>query len=162
VIEVWRLVRMRFCATTVAAFSGEGAALAGGRWNRKGTRVAYASWSRSLAILEILATIERAEAPTDYAFASASFAEEDVFQLPPLPPEWRRPARSGTTVEIGERFVAEGRALALAIPSVVVPQEFNYIINPLHARFGAIEIGKSLEPFAFDSRIFTLRTILPR
>jgi RES domain-containing protein len=154
VIEVWRLVRARFCSTTAAAFSGEGAALAGGRWNRKGTRVVYASCSRSLAILEILATIDRVDAPADYAFAAASVAEGDLAQLPSLPPDWRRPARSEATIEIGERFVAEGRALALAIPSVIVPQEFNYLINPLHARFSAITIRKSLEPFAFDARIF--------
>ncbi len=152
--EVWRLLRTRFCSTSAAAFSGEGAALAGGRWNRKGTRVIYASSSRSLAILEILATVERADAPADYAFALASFAEEDVIQLASLPPDWRRPARCEATIEIGERFVAEGRALALAIPSVIVPQEFNYLINPLHARFSAITIGNSLEPFAFDARIF--------
>jgi RES domain-containing protein len=154
VIEVWRLVRTRFCSTPTAAFAGEGAALAGGRWNRKGTRVVYASCSRSLAIVEILASIERAEAPDDYAFASASFAQEELAQLPSLPPEWRRPARCEATIEIGERFVAESRALALAIPSVIVPQEFNYLINPLHPRFSAIKIGKALEPFAFDSRIF--------
>ncbi len=114
----------------------------------------YASGSRSLAILEILATIERAEAPDDHAFSPASLAEEDVAQLPSLPPEWRRPARCEATIAIGERFLAEGRALALAIPSVIVPQEFNYLINPLHPRFSATKIGKALEPFAFDSRIF--------
>jgi len=154
VIEVWRLVRMRFCSMPAGAFTGDGAALAGGRWNRKGTRIVYASCSRALTIVEILATIERTEAPDDYAFTSASFAQEDVVQLPSLPPDWRRPARCEATIEIGERFVAEGRALALAIPSVIVPQEFNYLINPLHPRFSAIKIGKSLEPFAFDSRMF--------
>ena len=153
-IEVWRLVRTRFCSSPRSAFSGDGAAIAGGRWNRKGTPAAYASWSRSLAILEILATIERADAPTDYAFASASLTEEDVTQLPPLPARWRQPARSDATVGIGERFLAERTALAVAVPSAIVPQEFNYLINPLHPRFGAIRIGKSLEVFTFDSRIF--------
>jgi RES domain-containing protein len=154
VIEVWRLVRTRFCPSPPSAFSGNGAAIAGGRWNRKGTRATYASWSRSLAILEILATIERADAPTDYAFASASFAEEDVTRLPSLPPDWRRPARSDATVEIGQRFLAEGTTLAVAVPSVIVPQEFNYLINPSHPRFGVMRIAKSLEAFSFDSRIF--------
>lgn len=153
-IEVWRLVRTRFCPSPPSAFSGDGAAIAGGRWNRKGTPAAYASWSRSLAILEILATIERADAPTDYAFASASLAEEDVMRLPSLPQDWRRPARSDATVEIGERFLAEGTALAVAVPSAIVPQEFNYLINPLHPRFGAMRIAKSLETFTCDARIF--------
>jgi len=154
VIEVWRLVRRRFCPTPASAFSGDGAAIAGGRWNRRGTRAAYASWSRSLAILEILATIDRADAASDYAFASAMLHEADVENAPALPEGWRSPARSQITVEVGERFVAERVALALAVPSVIVPQERNYLINPLHPRFGTIEIGESFEPFPFDERIF--------
>jgi RES domain-containing protein len=154
VIEVWRLVRLQFCPTPAAAFSGEGAAVAGGRWNRKGTRVAYASWSRSLAILEILATVDRADAPLDYAFASAMLDENDIGRAPSLPSGWRGPARSEATVEVGEGFIAGGKALALAVPSVIVPQELNYMINPLHGKFNAIKLGPSLEPFAFDERIF--------
>jgi RES domain-containing protein len=154
-IEVWRLLRRSFCPTPVSAFTGEGAAIAGGRWNRKGTRVVYASSSRSLAILEILATIERVDVPTDYAFASATMEEADVARLPALPPDWRSAARSAATVEIGEQFVAEAITLALAVPSVIVPQEVNYVINPLHRRFAAIKIGKTLEPFAFGERIFS-------
>jgi RES domain-containing protein len=85
---------------------------------------------------------------------SASFGEEDVAPLPSLPPEWRRAARCEATIGIGERFVAEGLSPALAIPSAIVPQEANYLINPLHPRFSAMKIGKSVEPFAFDARIF--------
>jgi RES domain-containing protein len=155
VIEVWRLVRRSFCPAPASAFTGDGAAIAGGRWNRKGTRVAYASSSRSLAILEILATIDRADAPTDYAFASATMEEADVAQLPSLPSDWRSAVRCAATTEIGERFVADATALALAVPSVIVPQESNYVINPLHRQFGAITISKAFEPFAFDERIFT-------
>ncbi len=153
-IEVWRLVRTRFCPTPEAAFSGEGAAIAGGRWNRKGTRVIYASSSRSLAILEILATIDRADAPADYAFASAALDESNVEQVQSLPAGWRSAARSEATLEIGERFVAESSALALAVPSAIVPQEFNYLINPLHRRSDVMKIAKTFEPFAFDERIF--------
>jgi RES domain-containing protein len=154
VIEVWRLARRPFCRTAASAFSGDGAAIAGGRWNRKGTRAVYASWTRSLAILEILATIDRSDAPTDYVFASATLEESDIARLPPLPADWRAAVRSGATVEIGQRFIAEGAALALAVPSAIVPQELNYLINPRHRRFATLHIGKTLEPFAFDKRIF--------
>lgn len=153
-IEVWRLVRTRFCPTPASAFTGEGAAIAGGRWNRKGTRAVYASSSRSLAILELLATIDRADAPADYAFASATLEETDVVHLPSIPDGWRTPARSESTVAIGEHFIAEGAALALAVPSVIVPQEFNYLVNPQHRRVVAMKINKAFEPFAFDERIF--------
>jgi RES domain-containing protein len=155
VIEVWRLVRTHFCPTPASAFSGDGAAIAGGRWNRKGTRAVYASSSRSLAILEILASIDRSDAPADYAFAGALLEEANAVRLPSLPSGWRSAVRSEATVEIGQRFIAEGSALALAVPSAIVPAEFNYLINPLHSRFAAIKIAKAFEPFAFDERIFT-------
>lgn len=153
-IEVWRLVRAAFCPTPGAAFSGEGAALAGGRWNRRGTPVAYASWTRSLAILEILATVDRTEAPTDYVFVSATLDERDIEHIETLPATWRTAARSEATVEIGEKFLARFTALALAIPSVIVPQEYNYLINPRHRAFGSLHVADAFEPFSFDERIF--------
>jgi RES domain-containing protein len=154
VIDVWRLVRRKYCLSPQAAFDGSGAAIAGGRWNRKGTRVAYASWTRSLSVLEILATIDRRDAPSDYVFARARLEESDVTALHALPSDWRSPARSLATIEIGENFVRASVALALAIPSVIVPQESNYIINPRHIRFSALNVLDSFESFHFDDRLF--------
>ena len=48
---LWRLVTPRFART---AFSGEGARLYGGRWNRKGVPMVYTAGSLSLAVLEML------------------------------------------------------------------------------------------------------------
>jgi len=50
-LTVWRLVTARFADT---AFSGDGARLYGGRWNRKGVPLVYAAGSQSLAMLEML------------------------------------------------------------------------------------------------------------
>ncbi|MGC2406729.1 MAG: RES family NAD+ phosphorylase [Candidatus Cybelea sp.] len=153
-IEVWRLVRSAFCPNPRAAFSGEGAAIAGGRWNRRGTRVAYASWTRSLAILEILATIDRVDAPSDYVFVSATLEEAEIDRLATLPATWRAPARSEASIEIGENFLTEVKHLALAVPSAIVPGEYNYLINPRHPGFESLRVTETLEPFSFDSRIF--------
>ena len=153
-IEVWRLVRSAFCPSPRVAFSGEGAAIAGGRWNRRGTRVAYASWTRSLAILEILATIDRVDAPSDYAFVSATLEEGEIERLATLPSTWRAPARSEASIEIGEQFLTELKHLALAVPSAIVPQEYNYLINPRHPAFESLRVAENLEPFSFDDRIF--------
>lgn len=152
--EVWRLVRSTFCPNPRAAFTGEGAAIAGGRWNRRGTRVAYASWTRSLAILEILATIDRADAPSDYVFVSATLPDGEIERLATLPPTWRAPARSEASIEIGERFLAELTHLALAVPSAIVPQEYNYLINPRHPAFQSLRVAQNLEPFSFVEHIF--------
>ncbi len=154
-IEVWRLVRSAFCPSPRVAFSGEGAAIAGGRWNRRGTRVAYASQTRSLAILEILATIDRVDAPSDYVFVSATLEEGEIERLATLPATWRAPARSDSSIEIGETFLTEHKHLALAVPSAIVPQEYNYLINPRHPAFESLRVAENLEPFSFDARIFT-------
>ncbi|MGA9272457.1 MAG: RES family NAD+ phosphorylase [Candidatus Cybelea sp.] len=154
-IEVWRLVRSAFCPSPRVAFSGEGAAIAGGRWNRRGTRVAYASQTRSLAILEILATIDRVDAPSDYVFVSATLEEGEIERLTTLPATWRAPARSDSSIDIGETFLTELKHLALAVPSAIVPQEYNYLINPRHPAFESLRVAENLEPFSFDARIFT-------
>lgn len=154
-IEIWRLVRQSYCSSPRAAFDGTGAAIAGGRWNRKGTRVVYASSARSLAVLELLATIERRDAPDDYAFVRAQLDDCDVTSLASLPPDWRSPARSAGTVDIGEDFVRTAATLALAVPSVLIPQEANYVINPMHPRFSRLETSDAFEPFAFDERLFS-------
>lgn len=153
-IEVWRLVRSALCPSPRAAFSGEGAAIAGGRWNRRGTRVAYASSTRSLAILEILATIDRADAPSDYVFVSATLEEHEIERLATLPPTWRAPARSEASIEIGENFLAELKHLALAVPSAIVPHEYSYLINPRHPAFESLRVAETMEPFTFDARTF--------
>lgn len=157
-IEVWRLVRSAFCPSPRAAFSGEGAAIAGGRWNRRGTRVAYASWTRSLAILEILATIDRSDAPNDYVFASATLEEREIERLATLPPTWRAPARSEASIELGENFLAGLKHLALAVPSAIVPHEYDYLINPRHPAFESLRVAETFEPFSFDDRIFANRS----
>jgi len=153
-IEVVRLTRAAYCADAAIAFSGEGASLAGGRWNPKGTRAVYGAAARSLAALEILVHIDRSNAPTDYVFARAEIDESDIVSIDRLPSDWRSPTRSATTVAIGQRFLLERSALALAVPSVIIPQEFNYLINPVHPRFAALKIDPILEPFAFDARLF--------
>jgi RES domain-containing protein len=153
-IEVVRLVRTAYCSNAAAAFSGEGAAIAGGRWNQKGTRAAYAASTRSLSALEMLVHIDRSDVPSDYLFARAQIAESDVASVDDLPKDWRNPMRAASTVTIGQSFLLERTALALAVPSVVIPQEFNYLINPAHRRFTALKIDPALEPFSFDARLF--------
>lgn len=147
-------MRAAYCVDAAAAFSGEGAAVAGGRWNQKGTRVAYAASTRSLAALEILVHIDRVDMPADYVIARAQIDEVDILPVGDLPNGWRNPIRAAATVAIGQSFLFDKSALALAVPSVIVPQELNYLINPAHPRFAALTIDSSLEPFAFDARLF--------
>lgn len=149
---VWRLARAVY-----PALDGEGARRHGGRWNAPGTPVAYTSEHLSLAVLEALVhtdpdllpddlTAYRVEVPDDLAAPALA-----AYDAGTLRGDWRDPAVS---VRLGEAWAAldgPGGAV-LVVPSLVVPQERNVLVNPRHPDAGRVRVASS-EPFAFDSRL---------
>jgi len=69
-----------------------------------------------------------------------------------LPASWRDHPPPPETRAIGDRWVAEGNSAVLRVPSVVVPSEFNFILNPSHPAFADIRIGDPML-FPFDPRL---------
>lgn len=70
-----------------------------------------------------------------------------------LPRTWRQYPSPKSLADIGNAWI-EGRETAvLAVPSAVIPQELNYLLNPAHADFAKIRIHGG-EPFAFDPRMW--------
>jgi RES domain-containing protein len=153
VIRAWRLARrVHSDPPQTVAFNGKGAEVGGGRWNPPGLPAAYASSSRSLAALEKLAHVDPSELPDDLVFSEVAFEESDVEEAV-LPPGWSD-VGSVTAQQYGERWLREARSLVLAVPSVVVATEKNYVINPHHPRASSLKISPELEEFAFDERLF--------
>jgi RES domain-containing protein len=151
-ISAWRLGRRAHNEPPeTTAFAGRGAELYGGRWNRVGVPAAYASSSRALAALEYLVHIDRDLIPNDLVFAHAHFDECDVEVCSP-PNDWDVPG-SPSAVLFGERWLIEARSLVLAVPSVVVPAERNYVLNPRHPGAARLVVSPTLEPFVFDERL---------
>jgi RES domain-containing protein len=149
-LPVWRIVKAKYADS---AFSGEGAARAGGRWNSRGEWVVYASGTLSLAALELLVHLNP---PVHFEWIALR-AEIDtglVESLDPalLPPDWQRFPATDATRAHGDAWLSEGRSAVLAVPSVIVPGENNYLINPAHPDFRKITVSAP-EPFAFDSRL---------
>jgi RES domain-containing protein len=148
--DAWRLTKTRHLAT---AWDGEGAKRAGGRWNSVGVRVVYASATLSLALVETLVHLPSGVLPA-YSAIPCEIDESFVEVVDPgdLPAVWKDypPPREAQT--IGDRWVAEARSAALRVPSVIVPSESNYVINPAHPDFARIKTGKAL-PFPFDVRL---------
>jgi RES domain-containing protein len=146
----WRLVKTRFLA---GAWDGEGARAAGGRWNSVGVPVVYVSSTLSLALVEVLVHLP-AGLLAAYAAVPVSFDDTQADALPDadLPADWREVPPPRSTRAIGDRFVAGGRALALRVPSVVVPSESNYVLNPAHPAFASLVIGAPVA-FPFDPRL---------
>ena len=135
-------------------FSGEGARLAGGRWNRPGTPMVYCSESVALATLEILVNLEDRQLLRAYCVATVEFDETvlEEIDLGRLPKTWRAAPATSSTRDIGEIWVAEQRSAVLKVPSAVVATEFNYLLNPRHPDFASLNLGRS-EAYSSDSRL---------
>jgi|SRR3569623_1380230 len=150
---------MRIYRITSAAFareclSGVGAALYGGRWNSKGTRLAYAAWSRSAAILEMLVHVgDRRNVPTDRVIVPLDVPDDGVDTLEVRPRGWDKLPYSPGVQRAGDTWARAGRQLALRVPSAIVPGEWNILINPLHARIGEVQVSKA-EALVLDARLF--------
>lgn len=147
----WRIVKRRHAGS---AFDGEGARRYGGRWNSPGTSVVYTAESRALALLEILAGMGAVEPLTAYALISVTFDDSIVtaVDLTTLPKACTENPPYPSTQRIGDEWVRKNTSSILKVPSAIVPQEYNYILNPSHPGFEQIEIGKPQE-IAIDSRL---------
>jgi RES domain-containing protein len=138
------------------AFSGEGARRYGGRWNHRGTTVVYLSESLSLAGLELFVHIGPAhKGMTFTAFKVEIPARVKVHVLSEaeLPESWREEPPPDTCKDIGTEWLKRGRSAVLRVPSVIVPVEYNYVLNVGHPDFKKLKISKPAD-FAFDPRMW--------
>jgi RES domain-containing protein len=144
-------VKTKYAAT---AWDGEGAREYGGRWNSPGTRVAYASASVSLAMLEVLVHLNRSELFASYSLVSARIPDRlvEIFSREMLPSNWKESPAPAEAIAIGDAWVSAGRSVALAVPSVIVDTELNYLVNPAHRDFSRITLGIPRK-YPFDTRL---------
>lgn len=149
-VRAWRIVKEVHAPT---AFSGEGAARTGGRWNSRGTRVVYASATQSLALLESLVHLNPAFL-FRYAVIGLEFPGSvlEILRHDKLPADWMSEPPAVTTKRLGDQWVREQRSAVLAVPSVLVRSEINYLLNPAHPDFDKIKISPP-EPFSLDPRL---------
>ncbi len=139
----WRIVKARHAR---AAFDGEGARRYGGPWNSPGTPVVYASESRALGLLEVLAGLSSPRAVQGYLVIPVTFNSHLALDLPPrdLPDGWRRYPPPLATQRIGDAWAAGRQSVVLRVPSALVPQESNYILNPGHPDFHRLRVGEAV------------------
>ncbi len=149
-LEAWRIIKEKHAAT---AFSGEGAAKTGGRWNSRGVAVIYTSSTKSLAALESLVPLNP---PVLFKYVAIRIEFDDaLLEIMParnLPADWRAEPPPPSSKAVGDGWVRAARSAVLALPSVLISGEPNYLLNPAHPDFKKISIGKP-EPFAFDPRL---------
>jgi RES domain-containing protein len=152
------LTRKRFAGPPQRAYDGIGAARSGQRWNARGTRAAYASATLSLAALEYLGTlVDLDDAPNDLVCVAAEFDEAVVEIADPRRIEGWNATPPDASVAFGTRWLHERRSVVLRVPSVMIPREANFVLNPEHPNFaGAVRIAAP-EAFAFDARLLRRR-----
>ena len=150
-MRVWRVV-----PTGHHAFDGEGTRRFGSRWVPKGLPAIYTSATLSLAALELFVHTDPDLAPADLLAISADIPDDLLVHelaLSDVPETWRDIPAPAALQELGRSWIVEGKAAVLSVPSVVVPTERNYVLNPAHAGLRRIQVGEERD-FSFDPRMW--------
>lgn len=146
----------RITRTAYADLSGNGARLYGGRWNSEGKPMVYFASSRSLAVLEALAHLSATNIPDDFCMMVIEVPDNSFVELEidRLPKQWQEYPEPNNLKQIGNQFLMQGKKLLLKVPSVIIKEEHNYLLNPLHEDVGEVKI-LSKQPFNFDARLLS-------
>ncbi len=149
---VFRVSRMKYAAD----LQGIGGVFVPGRWNNIGTPIVYSSLSRSLAIMEYRVQFQDDTVPSNLAITEINIPDsvsQKFVLLTDLPNNWRSLPYSNQTQVIGDKFIQEQKFPVLIVPSALIPQESNVLINPNLVEANKISIV-SVEPYEFDGRLF--------
>lgn len=136
-VQLWR-IGADTPAYEAHDLSGKGAELTGGRWNRKGTPLVYTSTTRALACLEAVVHLGSGDPLplnrylVEITVPADVWAARTVF-VPAAHVGWDDEPAGKVSLDWGTAWTAAGDALLAEVPSVIVPEEFNILINPRHA-----------------------------
>jgi RES domain-containing protein len=148
------LYRIAKC-TYINDLSGTGARLYGGRWNSIGRPVVYMASSRALAVLEVLVHLPPTLIPDN--FCQITFEVPDDVQtlnVKSLPANWQEYPEPSILKNIGDAFLKANKHLLLKVPSAVVKEEYNYLLNPAHPGIASVK-AIDQQPFNFDERLIS-------
>jgi RES domain-containing protein len=145
-MNLWRLYR----EAHGPGLDGRGGLFAAGRWHEIGAPVVYFGATAAIAVLEKLAHVDSAFLPDDLMLAcyTADISDE---RLQPL--SGARLRNINHTRQLGAGFLRRGAASVLRVPSVVLPEECNLMLNPLHPDAASLRL-KTRRSFRFDQRLF--------
>jgi len=143
---VWRLANGRH-----PPLNGEGARMAGGRWNSAGRAAVYTSESLALCLAESLVHLPGAM-PQGYQSFKIFVPDDaiEVLDITSLIERWQSDLLF--TRKIGDQWLTARRSLALVVPSVVIPESSNLLLNPMHSRANELRVMDQ-QPFTFDPRL---------
>ena len=137
--------------------TGKGAEMTGGRWNPVGTPLVYAADSIALACLETLAHLAAGALPLNRFLVQITIPDDLIRSATretatSLPVGWTSHPPGRVSIEYGRQWVASKSAAVLIVPSVIVTESLNFLINPSHSAASSITAVK-VRPWTFDSRL---------
>lgn len=151
-MTVYRVAKEKYARD----LSGRGAQRFGGRWNSKGVPALYASQHRSLCILELLVHTSLETAPAGMVLLTIQLPDNTpvtTLTYSDLPDSWSRFPFDDFTRQVGDEVLHNGSFLALKVPSAIVSEEYNYVINPQHPDANNLQLT-NLTPLNLDHRFF--------
>lgn len=151
------MIVYRICSTTYANdLNGTGAALYGGRWNPSGLPLLYTAGTISLSYLEYLAHNIHILNPRNISLVKIKIDDSSKVQeidSIKLPTGWRTNAYvPAMTQKLGKDFITQRRSYILKVPSAIVPDEYNYLLNPLHPDHKSTYVIEQIDSFEIDKR----------
>jgi RES domain-containing protein len=147
---LYRIAKCNYAAD----LSGTGARLYGGRWNSVGQSMVYLASSRALAVLEVLVHLSPTIFPNDFCLVELEAPDNDVLNIDinTLPHNWQDLSAPGALKQLGNDFLKRKEHLFMKVPSVIVPDDFNYLLNPLHPKASQVKLVNQ-QVFSFDERL---------
>lgn len=153
---VWRIAADTpdYAASDLA---GTGAKVTGGRWNRPGTALVYCAESIALAALETFVHLNAAGLPLHrylirIDIPDALWRVAVVLHAATAPVGWESIPTGKVSLDAGDTWAASGASAVLVVPSVIVPEECNILINPAHADAKTITASK-IRKWHYDARL---------
>lgn len=154
--SVWRIATDS-PTYTADDLTGAGARISGGRWNHIGAAVVYASNSIALACLETVVHLNTLGLPANRYLMQIDIPDDvwtrrERYDQADLPLGWDAIPAGKVSRDFGSLWLAEQRSALLLVPSIVVPEESNVLLNPAHGDAKFISCRK-IRKWTYDPRL---------
>ena len=139
-MRLYRIIKTKYAHD----LTGDGAKLSGGRWKHAGIPCIYLAASRALSLLEYAAHASMDTLPPTLSFTTLEVPDNSIRQLSvkELPAGWLKRPHCIASQDIGSAFLTKNDHLLLQLPSVIIEQEFNYLLNTMHPLISAVKIAE--------------------
>jgi RES domain-containing protein len=145
-----RIALAEYSSNAADAFSGRGGLSGKGRWHTQGRLIVYAAENTSLAMAESLVHIQRSNNIEPFSRWEIEVPDSMITAALALPAGWR--GHFSVTQALGDAWLAARPSVGLLVPSAIVPNEMNCLINPAHPQFSLTWVVSGPHPFTFDTR----------